>query len=179
VNYEVHTHIGTGNTDQNQADTLWTKPWTFVRWNKRKMSNKPSNSNLKEDQNINHATERYNDPNNSRDHKKLLITALHRKRVQCSTVVPDKGWRRDWLTTPQNFERRLPSSCKFLPRVLASRKVLHWWRIGNSFHKEHGEGKTWQSFFLWTVSRPFRPSKVRKPRSVGPAVTLAADFQLL
>jgi len=143
------------------------------------MSNNSRNSNVNEDQNINHVSERFHDPNHRRHHKKLLFTALHRKWVQCSTDVPNKGRRREWLTTPQNFEKRLPSSCKFLPRFLASRKVLHRWRMGNSFHKENADGKTWPSFFLWTVSRPFRPSKVRKPRSVGPAVTLAADFQLL
>jgi len=43
------------------------------------MNNKPRNSNLNEAQNINHVTERFHYPNHTRDHKKLLLTALHRK----------------------------------------------------------------------------------------------------
>lgn len=37
------------------------------------MSNNPRNSNLNEDQNINHVTERFHDPNHRRDHKLLLL----------------------------------------------------------------------------------------------------------
>lgn len=37
------------------------------------MSNNPRNSDLNEDQNINHVTERFHDPNHRCVHKKLLL----------------------------------------------------------------------------------------------------------
>lgn len=117
-----YTHIGTDNAEQNKADILWSKPWLYIIWNKRKMSNKPRNSNLNEAQNINHVTERFHYPNHRRDHKKLLLTALHRKWVQCSTDVPNKGRRRDWLTAPQNFEKDYHHHVNFYLGFLTSEK---------------------------------------------------------
>jgi hypothetical protein len=91
----------------------------------RKMSNNPRHSNAKrKDQDI--KTSRLNvavtltiDPILRSSY--LLLYKENESSVEQMFQTKAEN---ETLTTPKNFEKRLPSSCKFLPRVLASRKVL-------------------------------------------------------